>query len=157
MLKLVPALALAAALAGPTAVFADEPPIVRVTDDDCRRVVRHVPAADVAYEPGVDVRGNSVVPADLSPRADLALPERYAFELEYQPFRDRPLDDDVSDENDQRGTDKPELDLSTFVVGLIELDLEGHVTFNGQPLHDEDALALVRLCRAARGQFPKDE
>ena len=134
-----------------SAQAADRPTIL-VTDDDCRRVVRHVPADDVAYEPGVDVRGNEVVPAELSPQPDLALPERYAFELEYQPFRDRPLDDDGFNGGEGRGTDKPELDLSTFVVGLIELDLEGHVTFNGQPLHNEDELALIRLCREARAE-----
>nr|WP_255635432.1 hypothetical protein [Azospirillum sp. 412522] len=31
----------------------------------CRRLTRHVPAADVEYRPGVDVRGRPVAPADL--------------------------------------------------------------------------------------------
>ncbi len=31
----------------------------------CRVVERHQPVADVAYQPGVDVNGNAVVPADL--------------------------------------------------------------------------------------------
>ena len=156
MIRRAPILALAAFLAGPTGIHANEPPSVLVTDDDCRHVVRHVPAKGVAYEAGVDVRGNSVVPADLSPRPDLALPERYAFELEYQPFQDRPLGDAGENGDQLRGTDKPELDISTFVVGLIELDLDGHVTFNGQPLHDEDELALIRLCREARSERIED-
>jgi hypothetical protein len=31
----------------------------------CRQVVQHQPQADVAYQAGVDVNGNAVVPADL--------------------------------------------------------------------------------------------
>ncbi len=39
---------------------------VRITRQDCQRLVHHVPAADVAYRPGVDVHGKPVVAADLA-------------------------------------------------------------------------------------------
>ncbi|MBI5165781.1 MAG: hypothetical protein HY985_17995 [Magnetospirillum sp.] len=38
---------------------------VVITRADCQRIVRHVPGADVAYQPGVDVHGRKVVGADL--------------------------------------------------------------------------------------------
>jgi hypothetical protein len=46
----------------PAAVLA-APLVVRT--EDCRELVNHVPADDVAYTPRVDVNGNAVVPADL--------------------------------------------------------------------------------------------
>ena len=45
------------------AAAVSEGPKVRIAKKDCRRLVRHQPAADVAYQPGVDVRGNKVVGA----------------------------------------------------------------------------------------------
>ena len=38
---------------------------VAVSRADCQRLVAHVPAADVAYKPGVDVHGKAVASADL--------------------------------------------------------------------------------------------
>lgn len=42
----------------------------------CRALTRHVPAADVDYQPGIDVHGRAVVPADLpgSPAASAPVP-----------------------------------------------------------------------------------
>ena len=39
---------------------------VVVADAACVALTRHVPAPDVAYTPGLDARGQPVVPADLS-------------------------------------------------------------------------------------------
>ena len=57
-----------------------------VSRQDCQRLVRHVPAADVAYQPGVDVQGRPVAPADLGGGLDLGLPESYSFDVEIQPL-----------------------------------------------------------------------
>ena len=65
MAYLAPALfLLAAALAAPPAA-AHEKATVAITRADCARLVAHRPAPDVAYQPGVDVYGREVVPADL--------------------------------------------------------------------------------------------
>ena len=40
--------------------------LLSVKPDDCAALVAHVPDDDVAYRPGVDVRGNKVAPADLN-------------------------------------------------------------------------------------------
>jgi len=37
---------------------------VMVSKKDCRKIIRHQPAADVAYKPDVDVRGRPVKSAD---------------------------------------------------------------------------------------------
>ena len=39
--------------------------LVTVTADDCANIVAYTPSGDVAYQPGVDVDGNAVAPADL--------------------------------------------------------------------------------------------
>ena len=43
-----------------------------VRESDCRVLARHHPDADVAYTPGVDVKGQAVTPADLNPPLDLS-------------------------------------------------------------------------------------
>ena len=39
-----------------------EDAILRMTRADCKRLVTHQPAPDVAYRSGVDVRGRAVAP-----------------------------------------------------------------------------------------------
>lgn len=72
------ALVAAAAAFGSTSAGADE---IRITSRDCQRIVRHVADADVAYKPGVDVRGKPVAPADLSDSPKLKLPDVYTFDI----------------------------------------------------------------------------
>ena len=66
-----------------------------VTKKDCRRIVSHRPGGDVAYQPGVDVRGRPVAPADLGGRPRLDLPESYSFDItvDIRRFLDGPEDD----------------------------------------------------------------
>lgn len=56
-------------------------PKVRITKRDCQRIVRHQASADVAYKPGVDVRGNPVVPADASGGFTIPLPDVFEFNI----------------------------------------------------------------------------
>jgi len=48
---------------------------IAVSRKDCERLVRHEPAPDVAYQPGVDVHGNPVAPADLGGGQQIELPD----------------------------------------------------------------------------------
>ena len=50
---------------------------VIITKADCAALVRHVAEPGVAYEPGVDVNGRPVVPADLGDTPEIKLPERF--------------------------------------------------------------------------------
>ena len=61
----------------------DEPstPKARITKRDCKRLIRHQSRADVAYKPGVDVRGNSVVPADADGGFTIPLPVVFEFNV----------------------------------------------------------------------------
>lgn len=72
-----------------------QPATVTVTREDCQRLVRHVPSADATYQPGVDVYGREVAPADLNGGAQIVLPDTYSFDIEIQPVdfaRRRQLD-----------------------------------------------------------------
>lgn len=67
------------------AVFAAVPATaeeqVTITARDCRLLARHIPDADVAHRPGVDVRGRKVVPADLGGAPSIKLPDVIAFDV----------------------------------------------------------------------------
>jgi len=60
---------------------ASDAPKVRITKKDCRRLVRHQASANVAYQPGVDVRGNPVTPADASGGFTIPLPDVFEFNI----------------------------------------------------------------------------
>jgi hypothetical protein len=60
---------------------AAEDTTVQITKADCRRLVRHVPSADVAYKPGVDVRGRPVAPADAGGGPRITLPDVFEFDV----------------------------------------------------------------------------
>lgn len=64
-----------------TVVQVETAPKVRITKRDCRRLVRHQASADVAYKPGVDVRGNRVVGADVNGGFTIPLPDVYEFNV----------------------------------------------------------------------------
>ncbi|RMD62947.1 MAG: hypothetical protein D6826_06185, partial [Alphaproteobacteria bacterium] len=69
-LLIVPALSIA-----PGDAVAHDVVTARLTKSDCARLVKHVPAPDVAYRPGVDVRGRPVTPADVDGGVSIAVPE----------------------------------------------------------------------------------
>jgi hypothetical protein len=64
-----------------TTAFAEETKVT-ITKKDCRRLVRHSASADVAYKPGVDVRGRKVTPADAGGRRPLKLPDVFEFNVD---------------------------------------------------------------------------
>ena len=66
------------------------PMVITITKTDCSRLISHTPAPDVAYTPGVDVRGRPVVSADADPaRAAFAkkvLPEVLEIPITINPL-----------------------------------------------------------------------
>ena len=112
-----------------------EPLTVEITAANCARLVAHQARDDVAYRPGVDVRGRPVAPADADAAPPLALPERYRFHIEVD-SADRlgvPADADSYDADIQ--------------VGEAEVLKSGRVLLNGQPLQSNQAFELSRLCQ----------
>ena len=71
-------ISLSLAVTGATPGLAD---VYTVTTQDCRQIVTHVPADDVAYVPGVDVSGNPVVPADLGGGYGITAPEEVTINI----------------------------------------------------------------------------
>ena len=107
---------------------------VRIDRDACANVVEAVPDPDVAYQPGVDVDGNKVAPADLPGSPQLALPESFVITLELN------LRHSVHRVPGPRGLE-PKLQL-----GLITVE-GNRVYYNGQPLDDPEQARLVAACR----------
>ena len=93
-----------------------------------------MPDPDVAYQPGVDVDGNKVAPADLPGSPQLALPESFVITLELN------LRHSVHRVPGPRGLE-PKLQL-----GLITVE-GNRVYYNGQPLDDPEQARLVAACR----------
>ena len=112
---------------------------VSVTEADCRLLERYVPADDVAYRPGVDVRGKPVVPADASPHGRIATPQQVAIDLSL-PLRDVAA--------------RPPAGLggAEVQVGEVTVDLAtNRLAYNGQPLSDPELSQFIAACRAPRG------
>ncbi len=132
---LAPALfLLAAALAAAPAAAHENKATVAITRADCARLVAHVPGPDVAYEPGVDVYGREVAPADLGGAPRIELPETILIDIEIDllqrfgiPANPALYDPDVE-------------------VGEVAYR-DGRFTFNGQPLQDEAQAELAARCQ----------
>jgi len=122
---------------GGAALAAEE---LKLTKRVCNKAVRHVPTADATYQPGVDVRGRPVAPADIGGGSAIRLPDSYSINLEIDLFQNFgiPLD--------------PRLQGTDLSVGRI--DIRGNdVYFNGQPLQDDAERAFVALCQE---RFPNN-
>ena len=109
----------------------------------CDSVVEHKAAADVAYQPGVDVDGNAVVPADLNGGMTavdntLLYPIRVPLQIDVAEY----LGVDLS------AVANGALDLNQTQVGYVELQEDGRVFYNGQDLTSR----LADACAKPDGQ-----
>ena len=105
------------------------------TVEQCRRVVQHHPADDVAYRAGVDGRGRSVAPADLPGPGAVQTPDTLTIYL------DLPLVEFLAD-----GT-PPFTAQADVQAGAVDVDIRtGRLRYNGQPLGDPAAHAIAAAC-----------
>lgn len=114
---------------------------VTITRSECVNLVRHVPAPDVTYRPGVDVNGNPVTPADLNTGGTVTIPTEFTIPITID-LRDRlglPADPTRF---------KPEAN-----IGVVTYR-EGRAWFNGQPLSTEATATLAGACRSKLGKTP---
>lgn len=109
---------------------------VTVKRSDCVRIVRHAPAPDVAYQPGVDVNGNPVAPADI----DGAIKVEPLSEIGI------PITVDLQERFGIPGN--PALYEGEAHVGTVTFDDES-AFFNGQRLATDSDADLVAACRDA--------
>jgi len=135
------ALVLTAPVTAPVPVAADEPiKLLEVERDECARAVRHQPSGDVAYQPGVDVHGNKVAPADLGGGVTFELPE--VLEI--------PITVDLAERFDlPEGTGL--LAGDSLTVGTLTVNRRGEFRLNGQLLGDAEQAALIAACREKLG------
>ena len=125
---------------------AAEDPYLTISERDCRLLTRHLPSADVAYQPGVDVRGKPVVSADLgagdpSAGSGLVLPQAVVIPIEVDLF-------------DRFGIPAGGVNFEADAfIGEVTVDLAtGEAYFNGQPLQSEAGAELAARCqRIIRG------
>ncbi len=127
---LAPALFLLAA--APAA--AHEKATVAITRADCARLVAHVPDPDMAYQPGVDVYGREVAPADLGGAPRVELPETVLIDIEVDLLArfGIPANEVLFD---------PDAEVGEVVYK------DGRFTFNGQPLQDQAQAELAARCQ----------
>ncbi len=130
----IAAAAAAIVLVSGTAPVAASETVIRIPRADCTRLVEHRSAPDVAYKPGVDVRGKKVAPADLpGSSAMIKAPKQVEIAISFNPLR---------------GAAGSRLDSSELIVGTVQFNLEtGVATFNGQPLTDPEQDELARKCQ----------
>jgi hypothetical protein len=107
---------------------------VTISGADCRRLVQHQPAPDVAYKPGVDARGRKVAPADLNAAPQIRVPETITF-------------DAAADLRRFGIPATSPLFQPNVHVGRVDVRQDGRVFFNGERLGDPEIAALEELCR----------
>lgn len=115
---------------------------VTVTAETCAALTEHAPAPDVAYVPGVDARGNAVVPADLGGTPVVELPAEFSI----------PINVDLAKRLGVPA-DPAHYQTRNFEIGTVTVR-DGRAYFNGQPLQDEEAARLSRLCQQ-QALFPR--
>lgn len=92
----------------------------------CKLRAQHVSDTNVAYQPGVDVRGNPVVPADVG-AAPSIVPDNIRI----------PMTVDLAK---RLGTVPKGAELNAD-MGFVEIRRDGQVTFNGQDLTSQTNIA----------------
>lgn len=114
---------------------------VTITGTDCRKLVTHQPSADVAYKPGVDVKGRKVAPADINDAPQIKVPETITFDAAV----------DLRRFGIPNSSPLYEPHVS---VGRVDVLQDGRVLFNGQRLGNSEVAALEELCQA-QGKKPR--
>jgi hypothetical protein len=110
---------------------------VSVRREDCQRLVKHTASADVAYTPGVDVNGKSVVPAhgDGPAPLEIELPKKIVIDFGI----------DLAGKYGILGTGEQ---TATTTIFPIEYDLGMNaLTINGKPLSSDDSRAIAKACK----------
>ncbi|SDF70271.1 hypothetical protein SAMN05216241_10263 [Limimonas halophila] len=126
---------------------------VTVTKETCAQLVKHDPAADVAYEGGVDVHGNEVTPAELGGGHDLKLPKTITIPIEVELF-----ETGTPSGEGEGSADGPAVPVegagftADAEVGTVAVDLEtGRASFNGRPITSRAQHELAERCQERFG------
>lgn len=117
----------------PGALAAEES-TVRITKSDCVYLAEHQTSADVAYQPGVDVRGREVAPADVgtAPALKNLVPEVLEFPIALNPLKGGAA----------------RFGETSLTVGTVSFDMKTkRASFNGKPLTRGETRRLAKKCK----------
>lgn len=109
---------------------------VQISKQDCSQLVRHVASSDVGFQPGVDVNGNAVAPADLEGTRTIPAPDAISI----------PLTLDLASRLGIPPGGNADY-LARPVIGDVVVTSDGRVSFNGMPLTSEIQHELAQLCQ----------
>ena len=125
---ILPAVGAAAAAAN------EDAGVAMITREDCRRLVRLTDDPEVAFQPGVDVHGRPVAPADLRTGSALQLPTSFPVLITVDVLQDF-------------GLAGPQAGLAgEAVLGTLLVDGD-ELYFNGRPLDPPGRAFVERACR----------
>ena len=130
-MRIIGSIALVLSLVAWTAPASAE---IAISRKDCQRLVNHEPAPDVTYQPGADVHGRPVAPADLGGGQQIQLPDVIYIPIEVL-IQDKygiPANSVLYD--------------ATALVGVVSVR-GNQVYFEDQPLTDPEIVALEEACR----------
>ena len=125
------------ALAVSSALADEEGAKLTVSREDCRRIVKHLPAPDVAYKPGVDAYGRKVVPADIGGGSTWQPPETITIDIEINLAEKYGIG--------AGGKFKGEAKIAADTVNTKT----GEVMLDGKPVGDAAETAIAKACREA--------
>lgn len=109
---------------------------VRISRQDCSQLSRHIASSDATYQPGVDVNGNAVAPADLNGSGQIPAPDAITI----------PLTLDLASRLGIPPGGNADY-LARPVIGDVVVSRDGRVTFNGTPLTSDAQFELAQKCQ----------
>ncbi len=118
-----------------------------ITLENCRLLTAHTPRDDVAYKAGVDRRGNSVAPADISTSIDLGLKDKISFLLILDVAKESGIKENNGDTGKQFA-DHPGL-KGDMNLGRIDV-VNGKATLDGKILGGQQFKALNEFCKKSK-------
>jgi hypothetical protein len=104
-----------------------------ISEADCRYLTRHEPSSDVAYQPGVDVHGKAVVPANLGGRVAIDIPDTFTIDIDVF----------LAERLGIPANQKDYVPEANIAVVTVEGD---EVRFNDQPLGNLQQEAIAAAC-----------
>ncbi|NBC31823.1 MAG: hypothetical protein GVY13_04025 [Alphaproteobacteria bacterium] len=125
---------LSIAAAVPATAQRNDPVQLVISEDVCRALVAHQPAAGVEYQPGVDVHGRPVAPADLPGGLDFVAPEDFVVSITRELAGQFGIPED------------PGVFEAEAILGTVSF-VDGQLFFDGRPLFDPAQALIRRLCR----------
>lgn len=107
-----------------------------ITRADCQALATYHKAPGVDYQPGVDVNGHYVAPADVPSGPTYHLPDRVEFDVVINPL------------NYGQANASGKFNNTGLPVGHVVIDMRtGRATMDGQPMQDTQQQYIEDICR----------